>query len=317
MGDYGYGAYGGYGGGDEEPSRVGGGAGGGGGFINEPTSQGSPSKRGGDKARIESVVPLTVRMALAASEHPEGGFDVDGRPVQKLSLVCRVLSMESGATSTRFRFEDGTGEISGTFWHGDDTRVTDACARLEQGMYVALFGQLKVFADKKTINVLSLRPLQDSNQISHHMLEVVLAHLQATKGALSKGAAAGAAGGSSSSGGAGAHSYNANLATAHAPAFASNYAAPAGLAARQQHAPAAPAPGAGDLQQKLIDIYSRPDVEGLEEGLSVADAHKELQRLGFRAVSEADVKKMVENLSGEGHLYSTTDEYHYKSTGGG
>ncbi len=71
----------------------------------------------------------------------------------------------------------------------------------------------------------------------------------------------------------------------------------------------------GDLQQKLIDIYSRPDVEGLEEGLSVADAHKELQRLGFRTVSEADVKKMVENLSGEGHLYGTTDEYHYKSTG--
>lgn len=50
-----------------------------------------------------------------------------------------------------------------------------------------------------------------------------------------------------------------------------------------------------------------------ETGLSYQDAHRGLQS-SYSAVSFADVRRMVEELSNEGLLYSTIDDDHYKST---
>jgi hypothetical protein len=52
----------------------------------------------------------------------------------------------------------------------------------------------------------------------------------------------------------------------------------------------------------------RPQVEQLKEGLSAADALKQLQHMGFRDVSEVQVKKIVKMLFEEGRLYGTTDD---------
>lgn len=50
-----------------------------------------------------------------------------------------------------------------------------------------------------------------------------------------------------------------------------------------------------------------------ETGLSYQDAHRALQA-SFPAVSFAEVRKMVEDLSNDGLLYSTIDDDHYRST---
>jgi len=293
-GDGGYGGYSGFGGGED--------GGGGGGFMADMGSSQGGGGGGSARPKVDSITPVTIRQLKAAEETPEGTFLLDGRPIQKVILVARIVSINAKESNTQYQIEDSTGSFSASWWE-DQGAPTQG---FEQGMYVKVFGQVRVFSGRRSLSVFTMRTVEDHNEITHHDLEVILTHLQVTKGSANPMLRAGAAT-------AGADSHAAPGAAA--PMFNAFNPAPGGQPIQASGAGAAGgAGGNSDLVRHIMTIFNKPEVEDLESGISVRQAFMELQNLGVSA-TEAQVKKIVHELMQDGHLYSTVDDDHYKSTG--
>jgi len=75
--------------------------------------------------------------------------------------------------------------------------------------------------------------------------------------------------------------------------------------------PAAPAPAPGASLQDLVLKFFQSKGEASDAGCTVQEA---AQALASNGVQEAQVRSIVQELSDEGHLYSTIDDDHFKAT---
>lgn len=82
-------------------------------------------------------------------------------------------------------------------------------AKLVEGAYCRAWGKLKSFGDRRSVGAQIIRPVEDMNEVSYHLLEATAVHLFLTRGPPG-GANAGAAtinGGAGQQQGAGAGNY--------------------------------------------------------------------------------------------------------------
>mmetsp|Transcript_21036 Transcript_21036/g.37265 ORF Transcript_21036/g.37265 Transcript_21036/m.37265 type:complete len:315 (-) Transcript_21036:389-1333(-) len=308
FGDYGGG--GGYGGGGDEGGGGFGGFGdggnnggfGGGGFMQGGSTQ-SPIASGAQ--RVDSLTPITIKQTTMLEDSPAGDFMLDGRPIRRVSMLCRILEVTKKEVNVRFDLTDGTGVMAGSWYL--DAETDDPSERFDAGMYVKVFGKLRTFNNKVTLNIETLKLVHDHNQITHHFLNVVFTHLQVTKGPVNKALAAGGNPAEESSGIAPSFNNTDSYPSAHQ----SN--APMNMSTGQTIQSNA-AGGGGDLTQILLRIFNRPEVEELDAGYSVQMAFAEVQKQGHKT-TENEVKNVIHALSNDGHLYSTVDDDHFKSTG--
>jgi replication factor A2 len=55
-------------------------------------------------------------------------------------------------------------------------------ARLVEGAYCRAWGKVKSFNDRKSVNAQIIRPVDDMNEVSYHMLEATAVHLYHSRG---------------------------------------------------------------------------------------------------------------------------------------
>ena len=55
-------------------------------------------------------------------------------------------------------------------------------ASCREGMYVKVIGHLKPFNKQKNIIAFKIRPVEDFNEVTHHLCEVMYTHLAVTRG---------------------------------------------------------------------------------------------------------------------------------------
>ena len=55
-------------------------------------------------------------------------------------------------------------------------------ASCREGMYVKVVGHLRSFSKQRHIVAFNIRPIEDFNELSHHLAETVYCHLAVTKG---------------------------------------------------------------------------------------------------------------------------------------
>ncbi|KAG5176598.1 hypothetical protein JKP88DRAFT_216415 [Tribonema minus] len=264
--------------------------------------QGRPSRE------KQSIMPLTIKQVLESQhDNPDDKPKVDGVEIVHVRLVGCIIDINEHSTNAVFKIEDGTGRIDAkVFIEQDESQLqTERRSRCREGVYVAVVGQIKRWQDKLHVHAFDIRPLEDTNQITQHFLEAIYAHLHNTLGPLRK-APGGAAGGIGGAAGA-------------QPMAVANYGSP-GFArqggAAQQGNYGAFNGGGGEmdsnnlapLHQKLLDIFQ---ADTNPHGLSLdycADVLKP-QGIGYD-----DIRDAVVYLSSEGHIYTTVDDFHYKST---
>ncbi|XP_028598584.2 replication protein A 32 kDa subunit isoform X2 [Podarcis muralis] len=215
---------------------------GGSGYTQSPGGFASPSATQGERksrSRSQNIVPCTVSQLLSA-EQVDDAFRV--RDVE--------LSQEAGSENVV----------------------------VPPGTYVKVLGHLRSFQNKKSLVAFKILPLEDMNEFTTHLLEVVNAHMILRKGnmpmSMKMPQPAGLMGmGNTSS-------------------YGGNGALPmSGLTAHQT--------------QILNLIKSSTSAEGI----SLQDLQSQL-----RSINLPTLKKAVEFLSSEGHIYSTIDDEHFKST---
>lgn len=161
-----------------------------------------------------------------------------------------------------------------------------------QGTYVTVVGTVKALNSGKTLMSNFIQPLPDTNEITHHMMSALYAHLVATKGALSAPGQAPGMTATFGSGG-GASGFN----PSSTPAIGG--AAVAGNSASKE------------MQTVVGRAFT--ELGTTDEGASIEAVHTHLATAGVN-MDEAQLRSIVDSLSMQGLLYSTVDENHYATT---
>ena len=124
----------------------------------------------------QTLLPVTAAMLNKATS-ADGNHDLpDGRPIHHVKIVGAVRDFEEQSTHLSLQIEDSTGLVDVKQWL-DDNDSSAAVELREQckqpHIYVRVVGQVKDYNGQKSIVAHSVRRCFDSNEITHHFLEVV------------------------------------------------------------------------------------------------------------------------------------------------
>ena len=261
---------------------------GGGGFL----SQSNRESEGGEKEKKprdkQTLTPVTIKQLQSAEKGvgDDDGYKIDNAEIHSVRVVACVQTDEVRETKATYNIEDGTGSVEVTFWLNDaqdeDSWARQKLAKMTPGAYVVVHGNIKEYDGRLTISAYDMRPVEDFNQVTHHYLEAIYVHAKRVgKIQVSSGAAAAPKRDSM----AGFHP------TTHGQSAAGG---------------ADGADGMTSLQKRVLDYYTENGTG--DEGCNTDSVAASL------GLDLGQVKAAVEFLSSEGHLYSTIDEDHHKST---
>jgi len=206
----------------------------------------------------------------------------------QITLVGKIIQASEQPTHLQFQLDDGTGRIDLSYWTSDDDQdmVAQRRADWRVGVYIRVHGHLRSFENKKNIVIFSLKVIHDFNEVSYHFLQCIFHHAHLTRGQ-ARGSG-----------------MNANKGSLPAAAAASNGAG--GFGASDEVATAHMEP----VQKDCYRIFNTPEAHASEVGVTMDTVIGQLSsRYSIPAIKQA-----VEWLSGEGHLYTTTDDTCFKST---
>lgn len=259
-----------------------------GGFMEEGLGGGTQSATpGGEKRkRAQNLVPIKINDIIQADED---GIKMEGREVGMVDIVGRIKSVEQTATKTVYVVDDNTGTIEAVHWTDSDagTGSESTAAAVSEGMHGRVIGSVRSQQGTKHVMAFRILPLASEAEIDSHRLECEYAKLKLRQlnekenraiGANMNGGLSNSMVGVGGSAGMGANAMNTSSFsnTKHESVF------------------------------KILSGCNR------EEGLS----RDEMMQMLKGKISRKDLDDTLEFLSGEGHIYSTTDEDHFKTTDG-
>ncbi|DBB06309.1 hypothetical protein WJX77_008374 [Trebouxia sp. C0004] len=264
----------------------------GGGFMPSPANAadvGSSPAQARSKGSVQTLRALTVKQIYEGTLNAsDDQYRVDNEELHNITLVGKIISAHEAPTHLSFTIDDGTGKIDLSFWtSGEDEQEQMAQRRADWrvGVYVRVHGHLRSFENKKSMVVFSLKVIHDFNEVSFHFLQCIFQHVHLVRGQSQSGSMA--QGGSKMN-------------------MAGNAAGPASAAPSGDGITAGMTP----VQKDCWAIFNHPDNHARESGAGIDEVIAQLN--GRHSVPA--IRQAAEFLVSEGHLYTTTDDQHYKST---
>ncbi|GAB0199638.1 replication protein A 32 kDa subunit [Grus japonensis] len=213
-----------------------------GGYTQSPGGFGSPAGTQAEKKqriRSQNIVPCTVSQLLAAEQVDET-FRIRDVEISQVTIMGIIRHAEKAPTNILYKVDDMTAAPMDVRQWVDTDEAGGENVVVPPGTYVKVAGHLRSFQNKKSLVAFKIMPLENMNEFTTHILEIVNAHMILRK----------------------------NL-----------------------------------MVLNLIKNCPVP------EGMSLQELKLQLHNM-----SMSTIKQAVEFLSSEGHIYSTVDDDHYKST---
>nr|XP_023832051.1 replication protein A 32 kDa subunit-A isoform X1 [Salvelinus alpinus] len=217
------------------------------------------------KRSVLQMMPCTVSQLLSATAAREV-FNIGDIEVNQVSVVGIVRRTVPSVNNVLYSVDDMTGPPLGVKLWVDTADPGVDSTFVSPGTYVKVSGSLRIIQGQRSLVAVNLCCLEDLNEITSHMLEVVQAHMQHNRNPC---------GGGGNPGDGDASSY--------------------GLSASQS--------------QVLNLIRSCSDSK--PRGISLEELDIKLGYLSMTAISQT-----LEFLIREGHIFSTIDDKHFRSTTG-
>ncbi|KAL2554221.1 Replication protein A 32 kDa subunit B [Forsythia ovata] len=265
----------------------------GGGFMPSQATQTADHSFSPAKNRdAQSLLPLTVKQISEAFQASDDkvNFLIDGVDVNNVKLLGMLYDKAERITDVSFVLDDGTGRIDCHRWVNEavDTKEMELVLN---GMYVKVHGHLKGFQGKKQLMIYSVRPVTDYNEIAYHFADCVYVHCHNTRLRKLQDAAT-----------APTHMPNSAVNTT-SKGFQSN---PSNHFSVQYNMD-----GLKGIDKLVLDYLQQPPCLAQEKGVHRNELAQQLN------LPEHKILEAIESLESEGLVYSTIDEYHYKSTANG
>jgi replication factor A2 len=252
-----------------------------GGFGGE-SSQGSGNRGGGRKSYDEQTLqPCTIGMILSAlpEGNDSGSLELsDGRKLHHVVIVGAVKECTQNSTNALYEIEDGTGLIVVKQWVDQN----DCAAKYEmrqkcmhENTYLKIVGSPKYYDGNVQLVAESIRPVSTGNELTHHMLEVAYAGEK--------------------------YKNRHSLGVPRQPLSSGVGFGSSGPALTRKDG------GEGGILETVRN-HVRNEGEKMEMGAHISDI---ITQLG-RQYTEPMIRKAIEDLAAEGHIYSTINEDYYK-----
>jgi len=249
--------------------------------VSSPSASGGTGDSGKGK-RKQNVVPVQISEVLAA---PEEGFTVEGAEVGMVVVVGRVVTMEKAATKSTYHIQDDSGELEVIQWLEEGTNQPE----FSEGSPVKVIGSIRTQGEKRHIMAFKIAPVPTQEEYDAHMLEIVYSHLkirqlqQKINGQISGGVADGSLSNSMMGGGLGVQGMQVDNSAGQS---------------------------FGNKNYDLVYGMIRQSKD--ETGLDRDSIYNQLRT----KMSKQEMDSSLDFLSSEGHIYSTIDEDHFKTTDG-
>lgn len=249
--------------------------------MNSTTS--SPGGTGGsgtDKGKKrQNVVPVMANQVLTA---PEEGFSVEGIEVGMVVLVGRVSGLEKAATKSVYQIEDDTGTVEVVQWVDEESKQEEH----SEGSSVRVVGSIRTQGEKKHVMAFKISGVNNQAEVDGHLLHVEFCRLKMRQ---LQNTINGQIGGDMGS----------NL---------SNSMMGGGLGVAPMGSMSTQSFGNKNYDLVYSMIKACMEDQGLNKDLILSQCKGKL--------SKGEMESSLEFLSNEGHIYSTIDEDHFKSTDG-
>ncbi|XP_051999399.1 replication protein A 32 kDa subunit [Xyrauchen texanus] len=251
-----------------------------GGFASPAASQGGEKK---GRSRAQQIVPCSVSQLMSAVQ-AEDVFKVGEVEIAQVTIVGIIRSTDKSTINIQYKVDDMTAApMDVKQWIDTEDMGVDNSV-IPPGTYVKVSGNLRSFQNNRSLVAFSVRPLEDMNEVTSHMLEVVHAHMQQSKPQAMM------------QGGGGMNMMPTSHTSLGGMGSAGGYSGASmmlvnGLSANQN--------------QVLSLIKSCHD----PQGISMQDLKQKLN-----SMSVTVIRQIVDFLSNEGHIFSTIDEDHFRST---
>jgi len=142
--------------------------------ISEPRNEIGPSPSGVRKQRAQNIVPVTIK-SLLNHDDSYGPFQVAGISAGMVCIVGQLRKVELFETKIAHLVEDDTGTIEAILWLSDDTNVKPTVA---ENTYVKVIGSIRLGREKTTIMVYRISSVTDIHEVTAHLLEVEITPLR-------------------------------------------------------------------------------------------------------------------------------------------
>lgn len=253
------------------------------------TSPASGSQGAGRAAaqRISTVTSATIFQLFQAESRQDDTFVINGREVSQVKIVGVVRQADVKSTKITYTVEDHTGTIEVVYWvnEGGEDQESRPQADIREGLFICVVGHIKTFGEKRQLTSFHIAPIKEADEITHHHLDALHTHLVLTRG--SKQLTRGRADAPVSAAGAGP-----------AVPVSRDYGGPAPMQASN---------GFDPLQTAIMTAIRGSHSD---QGMSVLDLVSAMRG----RYTEPQIRKAMEYLSQEGHLYSTIDDDHFCTT---
>ncbi|NXX49829.1 RFA2 protein, partial [Tricholaema leucomelas] len=247
-----------------------------GGYTQSPGGFGSPAGTQAEKkqrTRSQNIVPCTVSQLLAAEQVDES-FRIRDVEISQVTIVGIVRHAEKAPTNILYKVDDMTAAPMDVRQWVDTDEAGGENVVVPPGTYVKVAGHLRSFQNKKSLVAFKIMPLENMNEFTTHILEIVNAHVVLRRNLMEASRGPQAFPSTGVGGYGGVCSLPLNGLTAH--------------------------------QSQVLNLIKNCPVP---EGMSLQELKAQLH-----SMSMSTIKQAVEFLSSEGHIYSTVDDDHYKST---
>ncbi|XP_008803558.1 replication protein A 32 kDa subunit A-like [Phoenix dactylifera] len=234
------------------------------------------------------VFSATVKQISDAyhSSDDKSSFVIDGVDATNFRLLGMVSNKVERTTDVTFTLDDGTGRIDIIRWVNEASDANET-AILQNGMYVSVSGSLKGFQDKKRAVAFSIRPVTDYNEIAFHFIQCIHIHLENTRMKV---------------GGPTQTQANPVMGTS----FVTGPKEPQ-TPANQISGPKIMNGSEKDIYKLVLNVFQEPASLASEHGLHMDEVAR---RLG---IPINQIKEAIDYHVDVGHIYSTIDDYHFKS----
>ncbi|KAF9088827.1 replication factor A protein 2 [Mortierella sp. GBA35] len=149
------------------------------GFVQDSFgNEGAPAKRSYSNHTLR---PVTIKQILEASQtQADGDFKIDGHEIGQITLIAAARVVNRQATQHSYTVEDGTGSIECRRFPSEYEDAEELNAIIV-GAYVRVTGTVKSFNNKHYVQVFSIRPVLNADEITYHNLEILYVHVSSTR----------------------------------------------------------------------------------------------------------------------------------------
>ncbi|XP_022145139.1 replication protein A 32 kDa subunit A [Momordica charantia] len=255
------------------------------------TSSQVPDSTSAKSRESPGLVPVTVKQISEAfhSGEEKANFVINGVDITNVTIVGKVSEKAERNTDITFVVDDGTGRIGCKRWVNDtfDTKQMDD---IQDGMYIRVNGHLKIFQGNMQIFAFSVRPVTNCDEITFHFIECIHDYLRNSKLQLN-----GVASTQSQS--------SDSTVNALVQSGSSGYQTASSELSSGQHTV--------DVKKNpddlVLDYLQLPSSVAKEKGIHRDELSQQLK------IPLEKILDSIRSLEDEGLIYSTIDEFHFKS----